>query len=344
MGNESRPASNSLRTRLSRLVRGLSSDPMPPHPVPEHLILKTTVFSSFKDFASYYQNMTAAFKAKEQYQLQLITGAESFTAPGYCFPCATNVNFMIDYHYSGNEEVDGLRIPNWRERVTCPHCHLNNRIRASVQFLEETLGCSEQSSIYITEQTTALHGYLKAKYKNITGSEYLGDRVKFGEIEPESGLRNESITKLSFADNTFDFVLSFDVFEHVPEYHKALRECFRVLKPGGRLLFTVPFRMDNQANLIRATMDAQGNVEHLMEPEYHGDPINDAGCLCFYHFGWQLLDELKGCGFRSATAHVYWSDTLGYLGLHQSMFCAAKAPQTLFGKWLSRFSQWLQRS
>lgn len=311
--------------RLRSFFRRNSAEIPPADSTSDAWILKTTAFSSFADFTSYYKTMEEAFKSQQQHQMKLLTGADTFTAPGYCFPCARQVNFMIDYLYSGDETVAGLKIPNWRERVICPHCGLNNRIRASVQFLEETLGCTPQSAIYISEQTTPLYQHLHAKYANLVGSEYLGDRVHFGAVDTVSGHRNESITKLSFADESFDFVLSFDVFEHIPEYHKALQECFRVLKPGGRLLFTVPFRMDSETNLCRATMNEEGRVTHLMEPEYHGDPINDAGCLCFYHFGWQLLDELKNCGFTSAAAHVYWSDTLGYLGQHQSMFCAVKA-------------------
>ncbi|MES2625104.1 MAG: class I SAM-dependent methyltransferase [Pseudomonadota bacterium] len=302
----------SLLLRLQRLV-GVNP-----------LKLKTITCTSLAELASHYEKTGANIKAQEQYQLKLITGKDTFTAPGYCFSCSRQVDFMIDYNYSDGETVNGLRIPNWRERVTCPFCGLNNRIRASLQFLEETLGCQPTSAIYISEQTTPLYDHMQKKYAGLIGSEYLADRVSFGSVDPVSGLRNESITKLSFADASFDFVLSFDVFEHIPEYHKALQECFRVLKPGGRLLFTVPFRLDNQTNLVRATVDAEGNVQHLMEPEYHGDPISNAGCLCFYHFGWQLLDELKDCGFKTAAAHIYWSDKLGYLGQHQALFCAVK--------------------
>lgn len=290
----------------------------------DKLILQTEAFHTFAELDEHYKTSRARHKAQEQYELQLITGADHFTAPGYCFPCGKHVKFLIDYLYSDNQTVDGIKIPNWRERLLCPRCDLNNRIRASAQFLEETLGCSRESAIYMSEQTTPLYRYLKAKYRNLIGSEYLGNKVEFGATDRDSGLRNESITKLSFPDNSFDFALSFDVFEHVPDYQKALQECFRVLKPGGRLIFTVPFRLDSHDNLVRATMDKDGNVEHLMEPEYHGDPINNAGCLCFYHFGWQMLDELKHCGFQSAAIHLYWSDTLGYLGQYQILLCAEK--------------------
>lgn len=44
---------------------------------------------------------------------------------------------------------------------------------------------------------------------------------------------------IPFADNSFDVVASFDVFQTVPDDHLALREIVRVLKPGGRVLMNV---------------------------------------------------------------------------------------------------------
>jgi ubiquinone/menaquinone biosynthesis C-methylase UbiE len=44
--------------------------------------------------------------------------------------------------------------------------------------------------------------------------------------------------KLAFADNTFDAVFSNDVLCHLPGRPEVLVEIFRVLKPGGRMLFS----------------------------------------------------------------------------------------------------------
>jgi len=66
-------------------------------------------------------------------------------------------------------------------------------------------------------------------------------------------------------------------------------------------------------------------VSHVLPPEYHGDPLQSGGCLSFYQFGWELLDELKAMGFKDATALLYWSRELGYLGGEQILFTATKA-------------------
>ena len=46
---------------------------------------------------------------------------------------------------------------------------------------------------------------------------------------------------LPFEDNSFDGVLSNEVFEHVPDLDFCLAELHRVLKPQGQMLVTVPF-------------------------------------------------------------------------------------------------------
>lgn len=47
-------------------------------------------------------------------------------------------------------------------------------------------------------------------------------------------------TAIPFGDSVFDAVFLFDVLEHVDEEAKALSEIRRVLRPGGKLLVTVP--------------------------------------------------------------------------------------------------------
>jgi SAM-dependent methyltransferase len=47
-------------------------------------------------------------------------------------------------------------------------------------------------------------------------------------------------TALPFHDRSFDAVFIFDVLEHIDADDLALKELRRVLKPGGRLLVTVP--------------------------------------------------------------------------------------------------------
>ncbi|HFE63895.1 MAG TPA: class I SAM-dependent methyltransferase [Caldithrix sp.] len=47
----------------------------------------------------------------------------------------------------------------------------------------------------------------------------------------------EDAARLSFADNSFDLIVSQNVFHHIPNWPQAVREIARVLKPGGYLLW-----------------------------------------------------------------------------------------------------------
>lgn len=64
---------------------------------------------------------------------------------------------------------------------------------------------------------------------------------------------------MPYADASFDFVLHSDTLEHVPDPLLALRECRRVLRPGGWLAYTVPI-VTGRLTRTRATLP----------PSFHG--------------------------------------------------------------------------
>jgi SAM-dependent methyltransferase len=171
---------------------------------------------------------------------------------------------------------------------------------------------SKTDEIYITEQVTDFFRHLDKEYPELVGSEYLGPSIKPGKTQ--DGVRNENLEALSFDEGQFDFVLSLDVLEHVEDYFASLRELFRVLKPGGTLVFTAPFRLNQHKNEIRALMIKDTRVD-FFEPEYHGNPINiNEGSFAWRHLGTQILDDLVEAGFKGPKMHVSWNPKTAYLG------------------------------
>ncbi len=69
------------------------------------------------------------------------------------------------------------------------------------------------------------------------GSDYTGIDIRQGPGVD----RVASVEKLPFADASFGCVLAFNTFEHVQRFWLGFEEVFRVLKPDGVLLMSVPF-------------------------------------------------------------------------------------------------------
>ncbi|PIV00992.1 hypothetical protein COS54_01870 [Candidatus Shapirobacteria bacterium CG03_land_8_20_14_0_80_39_12] len=69
--------------------------------------------------------------------------------------------------------------------------------------------------------------------------EYLKKAEEFvGELKVN--LRVADATKLPFEDKTFDRIIATEILEHIPDDQKAIAEIYRVLKPGGMVMITVP--------------------------------------------------------------------------------------------------------
>ncbi len=71
-----------------------------------------------------------------------------------------------------------------------------------------------------------------------------GDRLdwlaEMGECRGRCILSAADITRLPFADESFDLVICSEVLEHIPDHARAVAETVRVLKPGSPLVVSVP--------------------------------------------------------------------------------------------------------
>lgn len=101
-----------------------------------------------------------------------------------------------------------------------------------------------------------------------------GTKLTLSDMNPSDTVTAVNVeAPLPFPDESFDTVLAFHLFEHVYRLDVAPPQIFRILRPGGRLLVSIPFLH-----------------------EYHGDPDDyfrltssamvrlgeDAGLRCEY--------------------------------------------------------------
>jgi len=284
--------------------------------------LEVQRFRSKAEFDSFHRDHARQISAEFEAECDLVKSPDKdFFVEGFCYVCARRVRFHVGF--SIKNEIHGRIVPGWRATVGCPRCDLANRQRAAIHLLEQEGPFESGESIYLSEMLSQLYKVMARRHSNVQGSEFLGTTVERGKLNKQ-GIRNEDLTHLTFASGVFDAAMCFDVLEHVPNYKAALNELSRVIKRGGKLLMSAPFNPAIQEHSIRARHREDGSIEHLLEPEYHSDILDPNGCLCYYHFGWEMLNDLREAGFGDAYVVRYASREYGYLGPDPLMFIAIK--------------------
>ena len=79
---------------------------------------------------------------------------------------------------------------------------------------------------------------LKEHFSSVTGIDISPDLLEVGkEKVPSAEFKVMDAHKLDFPDGSFDLVCGVSILHHL-EWEQCLRECYRVLKPGGILRFS----------------------------------------------------------------------------------------------------------
>jgi Methyltransferase domain len=262
-------------------------------------------FRSKADYDNSVEGAETTRSARRKRQEEIAAGRDAFAFDGFCALCGSDTVFNVTAAFSpGNA--------NWRESTFCRRCKINSRMRYSLHVLFREFTPKQSDSVYISEMFTRSYRWLKGRLPNIIGSEYLSEEMAPGSVV--HGIRHENMENLSFENASLDYLLSFEVMEHLPNIDRATAEMARVVKQGGRVFFTAPFRLDADRTIVRASMDEEGYITHHLPPEMHGNPTDPAGgALCYRHFGWNYLKDMEDAGFRDAEVITFWSEQLGYL-------------------------------
>lgn len=133
-----------------------------------------------------------------------------------------------------------------RETLTCTHCGSNVRFRAMAYLVtKEVLGRPAALPSLAPRKDVAGIGMSDAQaYADPLASAF--DYVNsFYHTQPHL-----DITDIADAHvNRYDFIVSSDVFEHVtPPVSRAFVNARRMLKPGGKMIFTVPFTLEDDTH------------------------------------------------------------------------------------------------
>ena len=204
--------------------------------------------------------------------------------------------------------------PEWAERfdrregMICSKCGSSLRSRQLAEVLVAALNKTRQTraeslnelcgelpiqALAVAEINSAgsLHPFLQ-KLPHLRYSEY-GSKIP--------GVPSEDLTRLSYADATFDLVITSETLEHVPDVDLALSEIRRILKPDGLHIFTIPIVWDRPATRQRASIQS-GELTHHLPPSYHGAPKESKNdFLVFYEYGVDFVARCERAGFQVDT-------------------------------------------
>lgn len=158
------------------------------------------------------------------------------------------------------------------ERIIPGHDNLLfQRHKAAYRFMEKYVkpdfeiletGCGEGYGSYSLAN-------LAAKVTAIDVSEDAIQHARSKYKRENLEYRVMSATTLDFPDNSFNLACSFQVIEHLENYHKYLQEIKRVLAPGGTMFLTTPNKFTSPG----------GNIFHLKE--FYPKELKDELTVCF---------------------------------------------------------------
>jgi len=65
--------------------------------------------------------------------------------------------------------------------------------------------------------------------------------VNIDKVEHSGVMAHDLKDPLPFPDDTVDYILANDVLEHILDFERVVKDCHRVLRPGGVLEVCVPY-------------------------------------------------------------------------------------------------------
>lgn len=155
--------------------------------------------------------------------------------------CVCGTTFFRFSKYRGGWKAFSAYLHNEKwigsdfDQFWCPFCRSHDRERHLILFFEK-LGFWDKMT-----GASILHF---APEKNLASRIAACRPARYvkGDLVPaREGIERLDVTDIPYSAASFDWVLCNHVLEHVPDDAKALREIYRVLKPGGFAILQTPY-------------------------------------------------------------------------------------------------------
>lgn len=178
-----------------------------------------------------------------------------------------------------------------RMNNVCPRCYSTDRDRLLYLFFtyKSDLLNSKKKVFHV-----APSGALKSYLSSLNELEYYTGTKHHDGFYYAKNIEIHDITQLSFETGKFDVVICNHVLEHVIDDRTAMKEIYRVLKPGGWAVLQVPL-----SKQIDQTYEDDSITEPADREKYFGQ---------FDHvriYGPDYINRLEGTGFKVKTYNPY---------------------------------------
>ncbi|WBV44031.1 methyltransferase domain-containing protein [Pseudoroseomonas cervicalis] len=216
---------------------------------------------------------------------------EAYELPGRCSLCGWEGRFRRAHRSE-------------RETLSCGACRASLRYRGQAEVLVGLLGGGRFTTLAGLAEGGGLAG-LALFEPGISGPlrPWLRRAGRYEQSfydpalpsgTPRDGMTCQDLMATSFAADSFDLVVTSDIFEHVREPFRAFAEIRRILRPGGLHVWTVP--LDPRLEATRARVDTRGPEDRMiLPPVYHGSG-GDGLSLVYTDFGRDVAALLAGHG------------------------------------------------
>jgi ubiquinone/menaquinone biosynthesis C-methylase UbiE len=177
---------------------------------------------------------------------------------------AKRVKRMMDEDLKKQQEHYDV---GWRKGLQAGKEQLGN-LQTNLEFLAETNLLKPNDRILeIGCGIGGLVSELSGQGYDITGTDISREAIAYGlEKYGDIKLQVQPAEILQFEDETFDVVLSFDLFEHIARVDRHISEVYRVLRKDGFYLFQTPNKF---SNIIFETLHTKSLQWRRYHPSLH---------------------------------------------------------------------------
>jgi ubiquinone/menaquinone biosynthesis C-methylase UbiE len=109
----------------------------------------------------------------------------------------------------------------------------------------------------------------------LAGAVRLTERTK---LQDRVLFHHANALQTGLADETFDVIVSQEAFCHIPNKKTLIAECVRLLKPGGRIVYTDILARNSMTNEIRSRLENEMAFSELSTLEQYCHLLEEKSC------------------------------------------------------------------